>query len=129
MGVTVMKSIAIGLAALLATAAAAYAVEPAKLAQGKSGKVWTDEKGMTLYTFDKDKKGESSCDEKCAKAWPPLAAGTDAKAMGQWTVVNRKDGTKMWAYEGHPLYTYAGDKAPGDMTGEGKGGVWHVAKQ
>jgi predicted lipoprotein with Yx(FWY)xxD motif len=129
MGETIMKSIAIGLAALLASAAAAYAMEPAKLMESKSGKIWTDEKGMTLYTFDKDKKSESNCYDKCAKAWPPLAAGQDAKAMGEWTLVDRKDGTRMWAYEGHPLYTYADDKAPGDMKGEGKGGVWHVAKE
>ena len=47
---------------------------------------------------------------------------------GEWTVVDRTDGTKMWAYEGHPLYTYVEDKAPGEVTGDGKGGVWHVAK-
>ena len=87
-----------------------------------AGKIWTDEKGMTLYTFDKDEAGKSNCYDKCATAWPPLAAAADATAEGEWTVVDRTDGTKMWAYEGHPLYTYVEDKAPGEVTGDGKGG-------
>jgi len=124
-----MKSTAIGLAVVLATVASAYAMEPAKLMEGPSGKIWTDEKGMTLYTFDKDEGGKSNCYDKCATAWPPLAAAADAKAEGEWSVVDRTDGTKMWAYDGHPLYTFVEDKAPGDVKGEGKGGVWHVAKE
>jgi predicted lipoprotein with Yx(FWY)xxD motif len=114
---------------VLATVASAYAMEPAKLMDGPSGKIWTDEKGMTLYTFDKDEGGKSNCYDKCATAWPPLAAAADAKAEGEWSVVDRTDGTKMWAYDGHPLYTFVEDKAPGDVKGEGKGGVWHVAKE
>ena len=124
-----MKSAIIGLAALLATAASAYAMEPAKVMDSSAGKIWTDEKGMTLYTFDKDKKGTSNCYDKCAAAWPPLKAGADAKAEDEWTVVDRKDGSKMWAYDGHPLYTFINDKAAGDIKGDGKGGVWHVAKE
>ena len=123
-----MKSLMMGFAALLATTALGYAAEPAKLADSPAGKVWTDTKGMTLYTFDKDEAGKTNCYDKCATAWPPLAAAADAQAMGDWTLVDRTDGTKMWAYEGHPLYTFVEDKAPGDMKGEGKGGVWHVAK-
>jgi predicted lipoprotein with Yx(FWY)xxD motif len=124
-----MKSIVIGLAAVLVTAASAYAMEPAKVMDSSAGKIWTDEKGMTLYTFDKDGKDKSNCYDKCAAAWPPLKAAADAKADGKWTVVERTDGTRMWAYDGHPLYTYGDDKAPGDVKGEGKGGVWHVAKE
>jgi predicted lipoprotein with Yx(FWY)xxD motif len=124
-----MKSTAIGLAAVLATAASAYAMEPAKVMDSSAGKIWTDEKGMTLYTFDKDEKGKSNCYDKCAAAWPPLKAAADAKADDEWSVVDRTDGTKMWAYDGHPLYTFVDDKKPGDVTGDGKGGVWHVAKE
>ena len=68
-----MKSAIIGLAALLATAASAYAMEPAKVMDSSAGKIWTDEKGMTLYTFDKDEAGKTNCYDKCAVAWPPLA--------------------------------------------------------
>ena len=55
-------------------------------------------------------------------------AAADAKAEGEWTIVDRTDGSKMWAYEGKPLYLYIDDKKSGDVTGEGKGGVWHLAK-
>ena len=124
-----MKTIAFATAALLlAGASAALAEEPAKTMDTSAGKIYTDSMGMTLYTFDKDSGGMSNCYDKCATAWPPLAAAADAMAEGEWTVVERTDGTKMWSYDGHPLYTYVEDKAPGDMTGEGKGGVWHVAK-
>jgi predicted lipoprotein with Yx(FWY)xxD motif len=83
---------------------------------------------MTLYTFDKDDKGKSNCYDQCAKNWPPFAAAGDAKADGDWTIIDRSDGTRMWAYGGKPLYTFANDSKPGDVTGDMVGGVWHVAK-
>ncbi len=50
-------------------------------------------------------------------------------AEGDWTIIDRTDGTKQWAYKGKPLYTFVQDKKPGDMTGDGKAnGAWHVAK-
>lgn len=88
----------------------------------------TNASGMTLYTFDKDAMGKSNCDEACLKKWPAFHAAAKAKAEGEWTLVKAADGKEMWAYEGKPLYTFAGDKKPGDMTGDGVGGVWHVAK-
>lgn len=123
-----MKRIGFGLAALLLTAGAALADDSAKVMDSSAGKIWTDANGMALYTFDKDAAGVTNCYDDCAKNWPPLMAAADAKPMGEWTVVERKDGTKMWAYEGHPLYTFIGDKAAGEVTGDGKGDVWHVAK-
>jgi predicted lipoprotein with Yx(FWY)xxD motif len=83
-----------------------------------NGNIYTDAMGMTLYTFDKDKAGKSNCYDDCAVNCPFLKADADAKASGEWTVVDRTDGTKMWAYEGKPPYTYAKDKKAGDMTGE-----------
>ncbi|MFI0846816.1 hypothetical protein [Mesorhizobium sp. IMUNJ 23232] len=124
-----MKILGIGLAALFVATSAAYAADPAKVMDSSAGKIWTDQNGMTLYTFDKDEAGKSNCYDKCATNWPPLKAEAGAMAMGEWTVVERTDGTKMWAYEGHPLYTFINDKAAGDVTGDGKGdGTWHVAK-
>jgi len=123
-----MKRMMIALATVLAAASAAYAEEPAKVMETSAGKVWTDSAGMTLYTFDKDAAGKSNCYDQCARNWPPFAAAAGAMAEGEWTLVERKDGTKMWAYDGHPLYTFVGDKAAGDVTGDGKGDVWHVAK-
>jgi predicted lipoprotein with Yx(FWY)xxD motif len=55
-------------------------------------------------------------------------ADANAKSEGEWMVVERKDGSKMWAHENQPLYTYIEDKKPGDVTGDGVGGVWHIAK-
>ena len=63
-----MKSMIVGLAALLATAVSAFAAEPAKVMDSSAGKIWTDQKGMTLYTFDKDEAGKSNCYDKCATA-------------------------------------------------------------
>ena len=88
----------------------------------------TDPKGMTLYTFDKDSGGKSMCNGPCATNWPPLMAGADAKPSGDMTIITRDDGSKQWAFKGKPLYTFAKDKKPGDMTGEGVNNVWHVAK-
>ena len=124
-----MKTIAFGIAALLMGTAAALADEPAKTMDSSAGKIYTDANGMTLYTFDKDAAGKSNCEGDCAAKWPPFMAAADAKPEGEWTIVDRSDGSKMWAYEGKPLYTYVDDKKAGDVTGDGKGGVWHVAKE
>jgi len=124
-----MTRMGLGLTVLaLLYAGAAQAAEPAKIMNSSAGKVWTDSKGMTLYTFDKDSKGKSDCYGKCAVNWPPLKASASAKASGNWSVVKRKGGGAMWAYDGKPLYTFIGDKKPGDVNGNGKAGVWHVAK-
>ena len=124
-----MKRIALGLAALLVAGSAAFAAEPAKTMDTKAGKVWTDDKGMTLYTFDKDEAGKSNCYDKCAVNWPPYMVEANAMAEGDWTVVDRTDGTKQWAYKGKPVYYFIQDKKAGDVVGDGKGdGTWHVIK-
>jgi len=123
-----MKIAVTALTTLFLGAAAAYAAEPAKVTTIDGTNVYTDANGMTLYTFDKDTTGKSSCDGDCAVKWPPFEAAAGATAEGDWTVVERTDGSMMWAYEGKPLYTYEGDKKAGDATGDGMGGVWHLAK-
>jgi predicted lipoprotein with Yx(FWY)xxD motif len=91
--------------------------------------VLTDAKGMTLYTWDKDKQpNSSSCEGNCLKNWPAMMAKGNEKDMGDWKVITRSDGSKQWAYKGKPLYYFANDKSAGDMNGDGKGMVWHVAK-
>ena len=92
------------------------------------GTVLADEKGMTLYTFDKDEPSMSNCYDKCAVNWPPLMASGDAKAVSDFTDVTRKDGSKQWALKGMPLYTWVKDTKPGDVTGDGFKDVWHVAR-
>ncbi|WP_017963213.1 COG4315 family predicted lipoprotein [Rhizobium leguminosarum] len=123
-----MRTILIAIGALTALAGSAFAAEPAKMVDTKMGKVLATEKGMVLYTFDKDTNGKSNCDKDCLKKWPAFHAGAKAKAEGEWTLVKAADGKEMWAYGGKPLYTYAEDKKAGEVKGDGVGGVWHVAK-
>lgn len=88
-----------------------------------------DSKGMTLYTYQRDSiPGKSACVGQCATNWPALMAADGAAPMGDWTIITRDDGAKMWAYKGKPLYTYARDAKAGDMTGDGAGsGAWKIA--
>ena len=113
------------LSAALALPGLAFAAEPAMTKDG----MFVDHKGMTLYTFAKDSDGKSMCNDKCTANWPPLMAASGDKAMGEWTVIKRDDGSMQWAYDGKPLYTFVMDKKAGDMTGDGKmDGAWKVAK-
>lgn len=91
--------------------------------------VLTDADGMTLYIFDRDTNGDgkSVCNDDCAAKWPPFYADDGAAAEGDFTLVARDDGTTMWAYKGWPLYYWFEDMAPGDIKGDGVGGVWHLA--
>jgi predicted lipoprotein with Yx(FWY)xxD motif len=123
-----MRKLFMTIGLLAATALTAAAAEPAKMVDTKMGKAMATQKGMTLYTFDKDDKDKSNCDTSCLKKWPAFHAAAKAKAEGSWTVVKAADGKEMWAYEGKPLYTFTGDKKAGDMNGDGVGGVWHMAK-
>ncbi len=93
-----------------------------------SGGLLRDAAGKTLYTFDKDAANESRCFDGCAAAWPPFMAADGAQAKDKLTLVARKGGGMQWAYNGKPLYTFAGDAKPGDVSGDGSGGVWHVVK-
>lgn len=124
-----MKTLLIAMGLLAATTLTAFAAEPAKMVETKAGKVLATEKGMTLYTFDKDAKGKSNCDADCLKKWPAFHADAKAKAAGKWSLVKAADGKDMWAYDGKPLYTFAKDAKEGETGGDGVGSVWHVVKQ
>ena len=124
-------------AATAAPAAAAATEAPAaggpavNIGDTSLGKVVVDGKGMTLYIFTPDSGGKSVCNGDCAKAWPPLAAG-GAPTLGtgldaeDFTAITRDDGSSQVAFYGMPLYYFAGDKAAGDVTGQGLGGKWYV---
>ena len=116
------------LASLTLLAGAAQAAPMTKMMETSLGSILTDDAGMTLYTFDADAPGTSNCYDACAVNWPPFAAGADDAAEGEFSIVSRKDGTLQWAYDGHPLYYWINDAAPGDTTGDGVKGVWHVVK-
>jgi predicted lipoprotein with Yx(FWY)xxD motif len=93
------------------------------------GTVLVDAEGMTVYMYAPDKNGESTCYGDCESEWPPVStkgkpsAGEGAVAAALGTT-KRKDGTTQVTYEGHPVYTFADDKAPGEANGNGDGGVW-----
>jgi predicted lipoprotein with Yx(FWY)xxD motif len=102
-----------------------------KVLDGKTT-VLTDANGMTLYTFDNDKTADkSSCNDRCAMAWPPAAAAASAKDIGDFKVITRDDGSKQWAWKGKPLYTFSRDMKPGDANGNDVGPngthIWHCA--
>ena len=88
------------------------------------GQVLVDSAGHTLYDFRGDGGATSSCYGACAEAWPPLLTtgephpsnGADGTLLG---VSKRKDGSEQVTYAGHPLYTYTGDKGPGEANGNG----------
>ena len=93
-----------------------------------TGAHYADASGMTLYVFDKDAKGMSACTGACAAKWPPLTAAAGSSAAGDFAPIKRPDGSLQWALGGRPLYLWQGDTAPGETTGDGVGGVWHVAR-
>jgi predicted lipoprotein with Yx(FWY)xxD motif len=96
------------------------------------GDVLVDRHGRTLYLFARDAGTVSACTGACAVNWPPLrvrgtpVAGTGARQSDVGTTA-RPDGISQLTYNGHPLYTFANDKKPGDTNGEGInafGGSW-----
>ena len=91
--------------------------------------VVTDSKGMTLYWFVPDTSSASKCTGSCATYWPPVTGPVTAGSgvTGTLGVITRPDGTMQATYDGHPLYTYVGDSAPGQAKGNGlniSGGLW-----
>lgn len=98
---------------------------------GKTVTILTDTKGMTLYYRTSD-TATSVCSGGCAQAWPPLlfsGSGTPTSSTplpGTLSTLSDTNGTQV-VYQGHPLYTFTSDTAPGQTTGQAVGGVWFVA--
>lgn len=92
------------------------------------------ESGYTLYIFTNDEPGTSNCTGGCAAAWPPLLVESadslrlQPGLVGDFTVIEREDGSLQAALNDQPLYFWQEDAQPGDATGEGVGDVWFVAK-
>jgi predicted lipoprotein with Yx(FWY)xxD motif len=94
-----------------------------------SQQVLVDSQGMTLYWFAIDTSSKSNCSGSCATYWPPVTGPVTAGSgvTGTLGTITRSDGTKQATYLGHPLYTYVGDKGPGQNKGNGlniSGGLW-----
>lgn len=118
-------------AILLASSAfAADNAAPADIQLQQRGHGWqlSDDKGMTLYTFERDiQPGRSACVGPCAETWPPLLVTDDTVNGSEWSMITRADGKKQWAFRGKPLYRYRGDVAAGDAFGEGLQNQWALA--
>lgn len=101
-----------------------------RVADSDLGQILVDADGMTLYLFEADTDGTSTCYDECADTWPPLidAAPTAGGGIDQSLVdtTERDGGELQVTYAGHPLYLYAPDQAPGDTEGQGVGDVWFV---
>jgi len=103
------------------------------------GTVLATSEGMTLYMLDGFRSltgahhsrvanrgvpatgrriGTGSCDTQCLKTRIPFKAPADAQPSGHWTILTRADGSRQWAYRGYAMYTFTGDKKPGDMIGQ-----------
>jgi predicted lipoprotein with Yx(FWY)xxD motif len=91
--------------------------------------VLTNAKGFTLYSFAPDTSTKSNCNGTCAQFWPPVKGpATASGVMGTFGTIKRSDGSTQATFNGHPLYTFAADTAPGQAKGNGlneQGGVWH----
>jgi predicted lipoprotein with Yx(FWY)xxD motif len=95
-----------------------------RVAKTNLGNVLVNSKGRTLYHFLADTGTTSTCEGACATNWPPLVASGTPKA-GKGTKASllstspRSDGKTQVVYNGHPLYTFQGDKKAGATTGQG----------
>ena len=113
------------------TSAAVIKTAPATV-NGQSVTILTNTQGMTLYYFKPDTASTSACTGSCAGFWPPLvftssgSPGSASALPGKLSVVTDTNGQQV-EYNGHMLYTYSGDKAPGQTNGEGIKGNWFVA--
>jgi predicted lipoprotein with Yx(FWY)xxD motif len=92
--------------------------------------VLTNAKGFTLYSFAPDTSTTSKCNGTCAQNWPPVKPATASGVKGAFATIKRSDGSAQLTFHGHPLYTFVGDKSPGQASGNGInafGGLWHEA--
>lgn len=113
------------------TAAAGVAVS---IGNSSLGPLLVDGNGRTLYLFEADTSGSSTCYRARAQAWPPLVANGAPRAgtgitTSELGTIRRNDGTTEVTYAGHPLYSYVGDARPGDITGQALnqfGAEWYV---
>jgi len=125
-----------------APAAAASSASPGaaslavlKTEQTALGMVLTNARGFTVYWFAKDSPIASACAGACAAAWPPVLgmprAASGVKLGGTLGEIKRSNGTMQATYDGHPLYLFAGDQAPGQANGngvDGFGALWYAFK-
>jgi len=101
--------------------------------QGKLGTILAyGPKRLTVYLFEADNGGASSCSGECASLWPAVSGHPQASGQAVAShlgTITRADGTTQVTYNGHPLYLYSRDKDDGDTYGQGLksfGASWYV---
>ncbi len=101
---------------------------PAEFAIGETvlGHVLTDQDGGTVYAPDTDTPEQFECGGACQERWQPVRAPWTAHTAHGFSAIARDDGLSQWAYNDHPLYTYAGDASPGDTLGHGQDQLWQA---
>jgi predicted lipoprotein with Yx(FWY)xxD motif len=119
-----------------ATSSAAPPAAVVGLRGSMLGQILVDGQGRTLYLFQADRAGRSSCEGACASAWPPYLSNGAPKARAGvaggllgTTARGGDGGGAQVTYHGHPLYYYVGDNEPGDTAGQGLdqfGAKWFV---
>jgi predicted lipoprotein with Yx(FWY)xxD motif len=119
-----------------ATTSSTQSAAPAALIVTKQSKLGTilayGPKRLTVYVFEGDHGGASSCTGACVAAWPPVTGSPQAGAGVQGanlSTITRPEGTSQVTYSGHPLYLFATDKDHGDTYGQGVnafGASWYV---
>lgn len=103
-----------------------------KVAGSKAGQIVVDAKGMSVYYFTKDTKdsGTSACTGACRTTWPAVTTTAETPTAEGVTAtlgtISTPDGKKQVTVNGMPVYYFQNDKAPGDITGQGTGGVWYL---
>lgn len=102
-------------------------------AETSLGLILVDGDGFTVYMLTSDTADQSTCSGGCAQNWPPVlavgevmpGAALDPALIG---TLDWGGGAIQVTYAGWPLYRFAGDDAPGDVMGQGRGGVWFVLR-
>ena len=121
---------AAGYHAAAGSAASSSSSSAVKTATINGATVLTNAKGLTLYSFAPDTMTTSNCNGTCAQLWPPVHGPVTSGpgVTGRLGTITRADGAIQATYNGHPLYTYLADTAPGQAKGNGltaSGGIWH----
>jgi predicted lipoprotein with Yx(FWY)xxD motif len=114
------------------SSSAGTASGPPTTARSRIGTILVTAQRMTMYVFALDPRGQSRCTGSCATYWPPVPASDAPKhavagVTATFGSVTRADGSTQLSVDGYPVYTYAGDRSPGDVNGQGvnaSGGLW-----
>jgi predicted lipoprotein with Yx(FWY)xxD motif len=128
--------LSLGVATILAATAQAKPATGTVVSLAKTGvgTILVDQRGRTLYLFEKDRNGVSACNTSCLSYWPPLTSRALPRAgkgvqQSLLRLGRTHNGVRQVTYAGHPLYTFVGDKRAGQTTGEGLdnfGGGWYA---